>query len=319
MNLLLDGRRALFADLIDYAGIFPPASLSLTEAVAEYRRARSGPHGWLLGRFLCPTSRLEDLAAHLTASMQADEAPWRVSAIFDEPLGPAAMHTSVFERYMDPAATVELIEAKTPRETADGRTVEDAIVLLAPVAIAATSISPSVTPFLEIGRGDGWESGFPNALQAISRLSLERLRPIGAKLRTGGLIADAFPSPEQVALFIESCVQHDVPLKATAGLHHPFRHYDKELDVMRHGFLNLLAAAALSRDGVGRDTLVAVINEQDPDALRASPAGLRWRDHLVGTPTLRKTRALFRGYGSCDFDKPIADLDELRMLTPVTL
>jgi hypothetical protein len=88
---------------------------------------------------------------------------------------------------------------------------------------------------------------------------------------------------------------------------------------MRHGFFNLLAAAALSRDGVGPDVLVDVIDEQDPDALRASPAGLRWRDYLVSTPTLRKTRALFRGYGSCDFDEPVTDLEELRMLTKVTL
>ncbi len=319
MNLLIDGRRALFADLIDYAGMFPPASLPLTDAVAEYRRARSGKHGWLLGRFLCPSSRLEDLAAHLTTSMQADEAPWRVSAIFDEPLGPAAMHTSVFERYMDPAATIELIEAKAPLEAADGRPVEDVVELLAPVAIAATGISPSVTPLLEVGRPGGWETGIPNALQAISQVTRERLRPIGAKLRTGGLTADAFPSSEQVALFIDSCVRHDVPFKATAGLHHPFRHHDKELGVMRHGFLNLLAAAALSRDGVGPDVLVEVIDEQDPDALRASPAGLRWRDYLVGTPTLRKTRALFRGYGSCDFDEPVADLEELQMVTTATL
>ena len=88
---------------------------------------------------------------------------------------------------------------------------------------------------------------------------------------------------------------------------------------MRHGFLNLLAAAALSRDGVGRDVLVEVIDEQDPDALRASAAGLRWRDYHVGTLTLRRTRALFRGYGSCDFDEPVADLKELRMLTTVML
>lgn len=53
---------ALFAGLVDYAGVFPPAAHPVPHAVARYRAAREGPHGWMLGPFLCRSSHLGALA-----------------------------------------------------------------------------------------------------------------------------------------------------------------------------------------------------------------------------------------------------------------
>ncbi len=47
--------------IIDYAGLFPPAELSMADAVREYARARSGPDAWALGRFVVPHARLPEL------------------------------------------------------------------------------------------------------------------------------------------------------------------------------------------------------------------------------------------------------------------
>ncbi|HLJ11238.1 MAG TPA: hypothetical protein VKU82_08615, partial [Planctomycetaceae bacterium] len=55
--------RALLSGAIDYAGVFPPASLSLDQAIAEYRRHCGDQAAWMLGRFICPADRLAELAA----------------------------------------------------------------------------------------------------------------------------------------------------------------------------------------------------------------------------------------------------------------
>ncbi|HEX7898698.1 MAG TPA: hypothetical protein VF950_13115 [Planctomycetota bacterium] len=64
------------AGIVDYAGLFPPATLSMADAVAEYARARSGPDRWALGRFVVPYARLAELG----------RTDWELSVIVDRPL-----------------------------------------------------------------------------------------------------------------------------------------------------------------------------------------------------------------------------------------
>lgn len=55
-------RSPLLEGLIDYAGVFPPASLPLAEARAEYEELRRGEHGWVVGPMLVLASTLDDPA-----------------------------------------------------------------------------------------------------------------------------------------------------------------------------------------------------------------------------------------------------------------
>jgi hypothetical protein len=73
---VVDARAALLRRLIDHAPLFPPASLPPAEAIAEDRRLRAGPFGWLAGRFVCPASLVE-VAAQIDAP---------VSLALDRPL-----------------------------------------------------------------------------------------------------------------------------------------------------------------------------------------------------------------------------------------
>lgn len=50
----MDARRALLTRLFDHAAMFPPASMSLADALAEDDRARASQHNWLLARFVVP-------------------------------------------------------------------------------------------------------------------------------------------------------------------------------------------------------------------------------------------------------------------------
>ncbi len=69
--------RALFGGVIDYAGLFPPASLSMEAAVENYAAYRAGEHGWALDRFILPLARVPEFE-----SAAGDRAAnWRLSLL----------------------------------------------------------------------------------------------------------------------------------------------------------------------------------------------------------------------------------------------
>ena len=83
-----DARLALLGRLIDHAPLFPPASLPPEEAVAEDRRFRAGPFGWLANRFVCPASKLGEVGgvgAPLSVVLDREVPEWpayaRVEAV----------------------------------------------------------------------------------------------------------------------------------------------------------------------------------------------------------------------------------------------
>jgi hypothetical protein len=71
-----DARRALLGRLIDHAALFPPASMSIADALAEDARVRSSDEGWLVGRFVVPASRISELG----------DVPLQLSVVRDAPL-----------------------------------------------------------------------------------------------------------------------------------------------------------------------------------------------------------------------------------------
>jgi hypothetical protein len=101
-----DARRAALAELIDHAALFPPASLDMDEALAEDERVRTAPEAWLVGRFVVPLTRLEELGR---------DAPLRLSVVLDaEPE----------DRLGDPRVeAVEVPPGRAPDGLPDGREV----------------------------------------------------------------------------------------------------------------------------------------------------------------------------------------------------
>src|SRR5207253_748386 len=62
---MLASVRAMFAGIVDYAGMFPPAKLPLEQAIRNYARYRGEPESWMLGRFVCPASSLASLSPYV--------------------------------------------------------------------------------------------------------------------------------------------------------------------------------------------------------------------------------------------------------------
>src|SRR5262245_41758143 len=81
--------RDLLLGLIDYAGLFPPASLDMTTATRKYAEYLEGKYCWALGRFVVPIARLDEFekaverilpAGDLDGGWEGNEF-WRLSAL----------------------------------------------------------------------------------------------------------------------------------------------------------------------------------------------------------------------------------------------
>ena len=94
---------ALLSDSIDYAGLFPPAGLGMSEAVANYASYRTGPHAWALGRFVVPAGRLVELEQAAVGLLPGADG-WQIAAL----LGP------------DPTRELEAIGEFNCRHAAEG-------------------------------------------------------------------------------------------------------------------------------------------------------------------------------------------------------
>jgi hypothetical protein len=145
--------------------------------------------------------------------------------------------------------------------------------------------------------------------------------PGRAKVRTGGVTPDAFPAPAALARWISRCARARVPFKATAGLHHPLRSVQRctyQADsptVLMHGFVNVFLAAALLWQGGSEAAAIATLEEQSPEAFHFDDEYAAWGTHRVTTAQLRAARENFAiSFGSCSFEEPIRDLQQLGWL-----
>jgi hypothetical protein len=137
----------------------------------------------------------------------------------------------------------------------------------------------------------------------------------GFKLRCGGVNAAAFPSCEQVAFVIAACRDAKVPLKFTAGLHHPVRHFNAGVQTHMHGFLNVFVAGVLAHArGLSEEQLRPILGEEDAKEFAFDDAGLRWKDWQATTDEIAAARRIVTSFGSCRFDEPRNDLRALGWL-----
>ncbi len=242
--------RTLLANLVDYAGLFPPAALPMREAVRNYACYRDGADAWALGKFVVQQERAPEVPSDFPLSV----------------LG------------------VDEVKASSADEVAN---------------IARQSQGRIV--YVEITE--------------LSLLDAIRDHGVRAKIRTGGLTEDAFPTAERIAAFLRACRERNVAFKATAGLHHPLRcvrslTYEPNAPTgLMHGFVNVFLAAALLDDAE------RILEERDPAAFAFDDDGASWRDRRVSTGELASLRRDFAiSFGSCSFEEPLGDLRALGWL-----
>lgn len=291
----MEAAHVLLGGVVDYAGLFPPAALAMADAVAEYHRHRQEPSRWALGRFVVPAARLDEfLAAARPAGLlpapAEDPVVLSVLATGDLPAGLAA---------------VARVQAACAAEHLQVAAIETRATTPAEAREVAAMIPAPLEGWVEIPLG-------PPPGPLVEAVLAGGARP---KIRTGGVAPELFPAPEAVLEFLAEVVRRGTPFKATAGLHHPLRGeypytYDEESPRgMMYGYLNLLTATALLREGAPPESAREALLESDPAALRLAADGLHWRGRRFEVARLQELRRQgLRAFGSCSFREPMDEL-----------
>jgi hypothetical protein len=298
--------RAFLAHSIDYAGMFPPCSLGLEPALRNQAEYVFSPDSWMLGAFVLPTEQFG--ATKQLLSQFVAQHPLRVAA-----LGPKTASADAFLEALDDA---DAATRSLSRHNVDLISISHLEMFLPhDVDIALLNEARSILGDLPVF----WEAPPDRAEQTIALLSEFNSdvdsATFGYKLRTGGVTAEVFPTSMQIAKALVTPATHQLPLKFTAGLHHPLRQYRNEVQTKMHGFLNVLGAAALAAEHRwDTDQTAVMLDDEDADSFSFTDDFFAWREWRIDTKRLQYRRRFVVSFGSCSFDEPRDDLRALNLL-----
>ena len=298
--------RALLANSIDYAGMFPPCSWSLDQALGNQAKYVRSPDAWMLGSFVLSTEQF-DATKQLLGQFDSQH-PMRVAA-----LGPK---TASAEAFLEALEEADAAIRALSRHNVDLVSISHLEMFLPDgVDIALLQDVRSILGDLPAF----WEAPPDRAEQTIALLaqfnSDADLATFGYKLRTGGVTADAFPTATQIAKALVTPATHQLPIKFTAGLHHPLRQYRDEVQTKMHGFLNVLGAAVLAAEHQWDANRTAImLEDENVDSFSFTDDFFAWREWRIDTKRLQYRRKFVVSFGSCSFDEPRDDLRALKLL-----
>jgi hypothetical protein len=295
--------RSFLSGIIDYAGLFPPAELDMQSAVRNYGEYRAGSDHDLLGRFVLPSSRLGEFAEASRGLLErgAGSVPWCLSVLIGDNVAEERKRVLEFtSSHIDTSDAGHALCDAVEMRAHDEQQMIDAV----------KAFPRPLHQFFEIAL----EPGFERMLEVIGSCRAS------AKLRTGGVTPDAFPSSQTIVRFVAACNELGLPFKATAGLHHalcgayPLTYATDAPQAKMYGYINLFLASAFIRKGISEGDACAILDESSADEF-SFDSGVSWRGNKLTRDDLRLTRSrLFLSFGSCSFREPVDEARELGLI-----
>ena len=268
----------LFVGFVDDASVLPPGISDLAAAGASFGKHLTSWYAGLLGTLLVPSSMIDfdGLPAGLPVGLVND--------------GAIGLLPAAVGRLRTAGAVVRQIEAAVARRGEDPQpglgelrrlTAENDLEVYAEIPLS-------------------W--GLLGALDTVAEARETGLR-LGAKFRVGGLAAELFPTPVELAAVICACRDRELPFKLAAGLRHALRYTDPETGFTHHGFLNVLVAALTAADGAEVAEVAEVVAATHPLPLVEPARAARDRP-----------RPFCIGFGSVNPLEPMTELVRLGLI-----
>lgn len=309
---------ALLGRVVDYAGTFPPARLSLDDALAVAARfRRTGRFPWLMKRVALTLDDARSLTPAGLYSAGADGSAWELTVIGSGPgagrlvamAGELDAITELTERFRSTSTELFISGYETRAfftavAACDRRKVGSLAVGLADLLKDRSNL----IAYLEVPAREASSEGLRNLLSVASSAPLR----IGIKVRTGGEHA---PDAAELAEAISIVSKHGIPFKATQGLHAPISGNGS------FGFVNLLAALNLSYSfhDCSVQILQRCLSDSEGYAFRFEKERFRWRDFELTANQIESARKVHQGcFGSCSIDEPDGYLHHFLASTPTT-
>ena len=292
---MMRSARAVLHGLIDYAGLFPPAGLPMSEAVRNYASYQRRAEHWALGRFVTPVARLGEFVTALEALSEGERfgARWPIAALASADLAAEVTRVEAFnDRFVHGGPEVQSLEARVGS--------------LEEIQAVGVTVPPRYEVYLEL----------PLA-ESLPRL-VEAVRGVGAraKIRTGGVKEADIPAPEAVLAFLVATAAARAPFKATAGLHHPVRgstpltYEAGSASAKAFGYLNVVLAATLLWHGRPPGDAFRLLVAEDRAGLVLSQDQIRWEGLEIRHDEIVRARREFAlAVGSCSFTEPIEEIE----------
>jgi hypothetical protein len=269
----------LFTGLVDDASLLPPTFISLPDALAKHGEHRLAWYAGLLGPLLVP-------ASVIAAALPAQELP--VALLGDVAI--SALPVAV-EKLRAAGAVVCHLEAAVARRGEDPQP-----------GLAALRTLAGHDKDLQVYAEIPLSWGLLGALDAVAGARGDGLR-MAPKFRIGGLAAELFPTPVELAAVICACRDRELPFRLAAGLRHAIRHTDPETGFTHHGFLNVLTGSVLAADGAEVAEVAESLSATHPMPLVEPARGRR-----------DGPRPLFVGFGAVNVVEPLTELVRLGLI-----
>jgi hypothetical protein len=287
--------RAVLSGFIDYAGLFPPAGLTMLDAVRNYAAYQRRDDAWALARFVVPVGRLAELEHSLLELSEVERlgTRWPLTALAGADIKTDVAAVETFNAcYVHGGPEVQSFEARVASPTE--------------IRVIRAAVPPRYELYLEVQLG----GNLPALLGAVRQAGAM------AKIRTGGIRASEIPAPEAVLEFLAEAARARLPFKATAGLHHPVRGlapltYEPG-SACGHlfGYLNVILAAVVLWHGRSREDALRLLTAESRSALALGDEAIVWAGIRTEVEEIvRARREFMRAIGSCSFTEPLEEIE----------
>lgn len=317
--------------LFDYAGLFPPAKLSLTQALSNFFKYQNHPYQTMLGKFILPIQKHMEYLS-LTKRHQ-ESIP--LSVILSSPSSVSMIDQTLqkdcqnLETIHDQSriSSIDSFEIVFSHEFYDQEELALQEHFQKIFAFLSNAVEKECDFFCEIPYLDN--KTLNNFFSFVQKFNLQnQSNKISIKLRTGGVTPDLVPSAETLSSILFLLGKYKLPFKVTAGLHIPVPNYNKAVGTKMHGFLNVLLGGMLSflRSDTNPDFSHELVSQELLHSIleKLHYTHLKVENSLIYVSTPNNTQQKFiftsdmvknfrkkhfKGIGTCDFLEPIEYLN----------